>query len=320
MIIKIDGQPVKGLSLNDAVNLMRGEKGSKIILSIVRGGVPQPFDIELARDTISVVSVRSTLLEEGYAHLRIAQFQSKTGADLNKVLSNLDNKHEIKGVILDLRNNPGGVLQAAVDVVDAFIEDGLIVYTQGRMKASLVRYEAGAETALKDTPVVVLINGGSASASEIVAGALQDHKRAIVMGTKSFGKGSVQTVLQLPENHGIKLTTARYYTPNGTSIQAQGITPDIVVERAKITRINPTASLSEANLRGHLSSGSTTEKQPSHKDNLQKNSAHRETAAAETILVKDNQLQEALTLLKGLHILGVNATVDAKSNNKHQEG
>ena len=238
LIIKLDGKPVKGMSLNDAVNLMRGEKGSGIELTIVRETLNQPFDITLIRDTIKVVSVRNRMLEDGYGYIRIAQFQSKTGTEFRASLKSLqDEEGPLKGLVVDLRNNPGGILQASVDVADALLVDGLIVYTEGRLNNSHSEFSATPDDISDGSPVVVLINGGSASASEIVAGALQDHRRAVIMGTDSFGKGSVQTVVPLSEQHAIKLTTARYFTPNGRSIQAHGIVPDITVERAKVETI-----------------------------------------------------------------------------------
>ena len=300
LIIKIDNQPVKGLGLGEAVKKMRGPKGSAIDLTVVRQGVPQPIELTLIRDVISVVSVRSRVLEEHYAYLRIAQFQGNTGVDLKKVLTKLKDEQTINGVILDLRNNPGGVLQAAVEVVDAFIEEGLIVYTEGRIRESASRFEARSGDETFTWPLVVLINGGSASASEIVAGALQDHKRAVILGTNSFGKGSVQTVIQLSETRGMKLTTARYFTPKGRSIQAQGIVPDIVVERAKITKLKSKGQIFEADLHGHLSNGNSDANSSDSKESREPKDADEELGT------KDNQLYEALTLLKGLNILSGN--------------
>ena len=295
LIIKIDNKVVKGLSLGEAVELMRGEKGSSIDLSIVRQGVAQPIELTLIRDEIAVVSVRNHFLEDGYAYLRIAQFRANTGADLRKALVRMQAEHSLKGIILDLRNNPGGVLQAAVEVVDTFIDEGLIVYTEGRIRESESRFQAtpGMETIA--APLIVLINGGAASASEIVAGALQDHKRAIVLGTNSFGKGSVQTVVTLPGDYGMKLTTALYYTPSGRSIQAEGIVPDIVVERANITKLDPIGRISESDLHGHLKNG--------NKNKTAKSDGNR---TEEALITEDNQLYEALTLLKGIHILSAN--------------
>lgn len=308
LIIKIDNQPVKGMSLNEAVRLMRGPKGSDIALSIVREGIPQPFDIVITRDAIAVVSVRSRVLEDGYGYLRIAQFQANTGAEVIKALRKLEGQAALKGVVLDLRNNPGGVLQAAIEVSDAFLDGGLVVYTEGRLSDAQSRYEASSGDVTNNAPLVVLINPGSASASEIVAGALQDHKRAIILGTTSFGKGSVQTVIPLSATHGMKLTTALYYTPNGRSIQAQGIVPDIVVERGKITKIESRARISESDLPRHLKNGRG-----------KKPLGNEAGAASETVssdvLSNDTQLHEALTLLKGLHILSAQ-TVTPVADNK----
>ena len=295
LIIQIDNKPVKGLSLQEAVTMMRGPKGSKVVLTILRDGVNAPFDVELRRDTITVASVRSKMLQPGYGYLRISQFQSRTARDLRNELAKLQAMDgELKGLVLDLRNNPGGLLQASVQVTDTFLDDGLIVYTQGRLPDAYSRYNASAQTQAGDTPLVVLINGGSASASEIVAGALQDHRRAIILGTQSFGKGSVQTVLPLSEESAIKLTTARYYTPSGKSIQAQGIIPDIVVERAKIEALKPGNQVTEADLAGHLG----------RDDGRESNGASRNGDSDNAELAaNDNQLYEALNLLKGLNIM-----------------
>ena len=294
LIIKLDGKSVKGLGLNDAVNMMRGPKGSKIEMTIVREGNPAPFDVTLTRDVIKVQSVRARLLEPDFGYVRIAQFQNETGSDMVAAVGRLrkENKRPLKGVVLDLRNNPGGVLQSSVEVADAFLESGLIVYTEGRVENARSRYSAARGDELGGAPLVVLINGGSASASEIVAGALQDHKRAIVVGTDSFGKGSVQTVLPLSEDRAIKLTTARYYTPNGRSIQAQGIKPDIVVERAEVTTIASAPRVTEADLARHLANGN---------GKGENGSRERRTPQVDVDLRSDdNQLYEALNLLKGI--------------------
>jgi len=252
-IIKIDGKAVKGLNLNDAINLMRGKPGTKLRLTVVRQG-QDPKDIDLVRSKIETSSVRSRQLDDGYIMIRISQFQNHTGRDLNREIEKLkaSSKTPIKGLVLDLRNNPGGVLNGAVEVADTFLDDGLVVYTKGRVADSDQKYYASPGQALPGVPVVVLVNGGTASASEIVSGALQDHKRAIIVGTTTFGKGSVQTVLPLSADKAIKLTTARYYTPSGRSIQAEGIKPDIVVEPAKLTALNGDEMFHEADLSGHL--------------------------------------------------------------------
>lgn len=291
LIVKIDDHPVKGMSLMDAVERMRGPAGSKIILTLVRG-TGRPFDVELERAVIKIRSVRTETLEPGYAYVRITQFQNNTGGELRRSLKNLTSKGDVKGLVLDLRNNPGGVLQSAVEVADSFLTDGLIVYTKGRLPNSEMRFNASATNPGKDIPLVVLINGGSASASEIVAGALQDRGRAVIMGTDSFGKGSVQTVLPLNNDRALKLTTALYYTPNGRSIQAQGIVPDIRVDRAQLTRNTDEAGYREADLVGHLNNIDGDER-PTLRQAPDKDKAEREA---------DYQLNQALNLLKGLNI------------------
>lgn len=291
LIIKLDDVPVQGMDLNQAVDLMRGEVGTRIRLTIMRDGEDKPFELEIERDVIKVASVRHELLEPGYGYLRVSQFQAHTGEDLVKAIDAMKRDAELQGLVLDLRNNPGGVLQAAVEVSNAFLDSGLIVYTEGRLPNSELRFNANAQTAAANTPLVVLINGGSASASEIVAGALQDHKRAIIMGTDSFGKGSVQTVLPLGGERAIKLTTARYYTPGGRSIQAQGIKPDLRVDEGKLTAVRREAGVKERNLAGHLENGAED------KATSEQNVNSRDLAE------RDYQLFEALNLLKAMHIL-----------------
>jgi carboxyl-terminal processing protease len=296
VILKLDKAPVKGMSLNEAIDIMRGPKGTKIQLTIGRPGESQPFDVTLVRDVIKIASVRQRWLEPGYGYIRIAQFQGATGEDVRNSLDKLMQEQELKGLVLDLRNNPGGILRASVDVAGLFMDGGTVVYTEGRLANSDVHYDAEATDASGGTPLVVLINSGSASASEIVAGALQDHGRAVVMGTHSFGKGSVQTVLPLSKSRAVKLTTALYFTPNGRSIQAEGIAPDILVERARVTAYDSSGRVKEADLSRHLNNtnGSNGDKNP---DATRKLSSE--------LLAKDNQLYEALTLLKGLNVLGM---------------
>lgn len=297
LIIKLDDKPVKGMSLSEAVKEMRGPKGSQLTITVVRDGVDQPFELTLTRATIKVKSVRARFIEDDFAYIRIAQFQVKTGDDLINAIEKLQKNDEdrtIKGVILDLRNNPGGVLQASVKVADAFLEDGLIVYTEGRIENADLKYSATPGDLLDGVPMVVLVNDGSASASEIVAGALQDHQRAIIMGTKSFGKGSVQTVVPISEDQAIKMTTALYYTPSGRSIQAQGIDPDVIVERARVTEIDRNVRVTEADLDGHLGNANGG-KESKSKDRV-KNKSEK------SLIERDNQVYEALTLLKGLNI------------------
>jgi carboxyl-terminal processing protease len=293
VVLKLDDTPVKGMSLSEAIDLMRGPKGSDITLTIGRPGESQPFEVDLVRDTIKVASVRQRWLEPGYGYIRIAQFQSQTGEDVTQSLKQLMDEQEIKGLVLDLRNNPGGILRASVDVAGLFLDGGTVVYTEGRLANSDVHYDADPEDAARGVPLVVLINSGSASASEIVAGALQDHGRAVVMGTSSFGKGSVQTVLPLSESRAVKLTTALYFTPNGRSIQAEGIEPDILVQRAKVTAYNDVRRVTEADLSGHLGNGNGDRQGRSTKK------------MSSQLLASDNQLYEALTLLKGLNVLGM---------------
>lgn len=293
IILKLGKVPVKGMTLNEAIDLMRGPKGSKIELSIGRPGESQPFDVTLVRNTIKVASVRKSWLEPGYGYIRIAQFQNGTGADVRKALDKLMAEQKLKGLVLDLRNNPGGILRASVDVADLFMDGGNVVYTEGRVENSNTSYDADPLDVTNGVPLVVLINQGSASASEIVAGALQDHGRAVIMGTRSFGKGSVQTVLPLSDSRAIKLTTALYFTPNGRSIQAEGIVPDIVVERATITAYNDPQQITEADLSGHLGNANSAGKD-------------KKTATVTSALIADdNQVYEALALLKGLNILGM---------------
>ena len=301
LIIRLDEKPVKGMSLNQAVEAMRGPKGSKIRITIVRGDDPA-FDIEITRDLIKVDSLRSRLIDEQYGYIRIAQFQLRTGQDTREAVEGLlEDNPELKGLVIDLRNNPGGVLQASVEVADHFLEEGLIVYTEGRIERAHLSYSASEGDISNGLPIVILINGGSASASEIVAGALQDHRRAIVIGTQSFGKGSVQTVVPLNEEEAIKMTTALYYTPKGRSIQAQGISPDIEVVRAEVKTLDQRRAPSEADLQGHLGNGNGGPESGS-------GDRHNNTALFE----RDNQLFEAVNLLKGISLLNT-ATNDSEA-------
>ena len=229
-LIRVNEDPVKGRLLSEVVDMLRGEPGSEVALAIRRDGVDETLDFDITRRLINVTSVRSRELEPGYGYVRISQFQTRTGRDLEGALAELQQDHALSGLVLDLRNNPGGVLQASVAVADTFLAEGLIVYTEGRKPSATLRYSAAGADRLAGAPLAVLINHGSASASEIVAGALQDHGRALVIGTPSFGKGSVQTVVPLDHNRAIKLTTALYFTPSGRSIQERGIQPDIEIE------------------------------------------------------------------------------------------
>jgi carboxyl-terminal processing protease len=332
LIFKIDDTLVKGLTLTEAVKRMRGKPKSQIKLSILRKGEAKPLNITLTREVIKVQSVKSKLVEDGYGYLRITSFQENTGAAVVKHLGELFKSGPLKGLVLDLRNDPGGLLNSAVGVSAAFLPpDTLVTSTDGRTPDAKHRFSASPADYLRGSrddyirnlppearsvPMVVLVNGGSASASEIVAGALQDHKRAVVLGTTTFGKGSVQTVLPLPGNTAIKLTTARYFTPSGRSIQAKGIVPDIVVEES--ANGSSAERLREANLEHHLDNNKDTS--PAVKDSPSKppkvapvkpkGSAPKEDGdesseipSGELASKKDYQLNQALNLLKGMQIL-----------------
>ncbi|MFP5410677.1 MAG: S41 family peptidase [Gammaproteobacteria bacterium] len=298
LIIKIDGQSVKGLSLTQAVERMRGKIGTKVTLTVVREGQDKPFELTLTREKIRMASVRSRELEPGYGYLRITQFQTHTGSDAGKQLKTLlDGKTALQGLVLDLRNNPGGVLNGAQQVADLFLDGGNIVYTEGRDARAQQRLDATPGDLLDGLPLVVLVNGGTASAAEIVAGALQDHRRAVLVGTRTFGKGSVQTVLPLQRDRALKLTTARYYTPAGRSIQAEGIVPDVRVENAKLTARDERGTR-EADLPGHLANGgSKSAGKPAE-----------ETKPA-SLADEDYPLYEALNILRGIALSRAPATL-----------
>ena len=302
LIIRLDDKNVKGMSLEDAVKIMRGKPKTDILLTIVREGADKPLKITITRDIIKVQSVRSKTLDKGFGYIRISAFQERTGSDLRKAISKLkraNNKKDLKGLVLDLRNNPGGLLSAAVEVSDAFLENGVVVSIKGRDESNTMTHSAKGMDLMNEAPIIVLINGGSASASEIVAGALQDHKRAIIMGTQSFGKASVQTVVPLGNGSALKLTTARYYTPAGTSIQAKGITPDILLDDVKVSKKddNGFKQTKEKDLARHLSNGDGKEdKKTGKKDSKDKDE--------KLVLAKDDYaLYEALNLLKGISLV-----------------
>ena len=292
LIMQLNEKPIRGMSLPEAIDSMRGEPGSEIKLMILREGDSAPSEVTLVREVIKVPSVRQRFLEEGYGYVRIAQFQSRTGSEVAEAVNELvEEEGALKGLVIDLRNNPGGILQSAVEVSDIFVDNGLIVYTTGRISNSELRFNATTPDKIEGVPIVVLVNQGTASASEIVAGALQDHGRAIIMGTSTFGKGSVQTILPLNNEKAIKLTTALYYTPSGRSIQAEGIIPDIWVDRSTVTLIKrgPWRPI-EKNL-------------PKHLENNNEESVEKSRDRANLELARqDYQLNEALTLLKGLNI------------------
>jgi len=315
LIIKLDDSNVKGMTLNDAVKLMRGKPGTDIVLTVVRKGEPQPQTITVTRDIIQIQSVKYRMLEEDYAYFRVTQFQEHTGEKLGQAIEKLfaENEGPMKGMILDLRNDPGGLLTASIGVSAAFLQkDKLVVYTEGRTNDARMRmyarpefyargpkgdYLANVPEAAKTVPMVVLVNGGSASASEIVAGALQDHRRAVIMGTQTFGKGSVQTILPLGNGTAIKLTTARYFTPSGQSIQAKGITPDIIVEDATIeTKENSPLMRKEADLKNRLDN-------PQGGEDGEVQEVETTDASTSPDEPADYQLSQALNLLKGLQIL-----------------
>jgi carboxyl-terminal processing protease len=296
LIIRLDEKPVKGMSLDDAVKIMRGKPGTDIELTIVREGEDQPLKFTITRDRIRVKSVKSRMLDPGYAYVRVSQFQERTGKDLHAAINELkkENKDNLKGLVLDLRNNPGGLLDAAVIVSDTFLDRGTIVSVKGRTEDNKLSQAATPGDILKGAPIVVLVNEGSASASEIVAGALQDNKRAVIMGHKTFGKGSVQTVIPLGNNSALKLTTARYYTPSGRSIQAEGIEPDIALEHLQVAakKDNGFKPLKEADLTGHLENKKAKKpgEAPKNGDLL-------------ALASDDYPVYEALNLLKGLNLL-----------------
>ncbi len=299
LIIKLGKEPVKGKTLSEAVKIMRGKPGTKLNLTIVRKGEDAPLKIEITRAVIKVKSLKQRMLKDNIGYARISQFQVRTGPDLIKSIAKLEKENgaPLEGLVLDLRNNPGGVLNAAVQVSDAFLDDGLIVYTEGRIKNSKMRFEAKKGDVMNGKPIVVLINEGSASASEIVAGALQDQKRALIAGRTSFGKGSVQTLLQLNNGAAIKVTTARYYTPSGRSIQAEGIKPDLKIDLVKVEKVEKEnlTNIKESDLAGHLEN---SEADTSNKTDADKDA--KKASELNTILEKDYELNEALRIVKAM--------------------
>ena len=293
LIIEMNDAPVRGIGVQKAIDKMRGEKGTSIKLTVYRESEDGPLEFTIVRDTIRASAVRSRFLEPGYAYVRVSHFQETSGADFITAIEKLQSdsiETPLKGLVLDLRNNPGGLVPASVEMAGALLAGGTVVYTEGRLPSSNRIFEAEPGDLLEGLPIVVLINGGSASASEIVAGALQDRKRAAIIGTQSFGKGSVQTVIPLGDGRAVKLTTARYFTPNGRSIQAEGIVPDLVVNRAEIKPYSLRKTTREADLDGHLETANEDQEEASATDIED--------------LSGDNQLYEAVNLLKGYHLLG----------------
>lgn len=314
-ILRINNSPIQGLSLREAVKKMRGTQGSSIQLLLVRQGIHKPLLVNLKREIIHVHSVKGRLLEPEYAYIRINSFQESTRHDLDKLITQFqqNKKTSLKGIILDLRNNPGGLLSSATEVANAFLDpqqmkfNQLIVFTKGQSSEANMKIAAKPNNQIYAGTLIVLINQGSASGAEIVAGALQDNKRAVILGTKSFGKGSVQTVIPLDESTALKLTTALYYTPSGRSIQAAGISPDVTLDELKINTLaqNPSEPiyLHEAELKGHLKNGNTT----------QKNIFSPATITNTDLVKNDYQLFEALNLLKSMVVLQAAQTTSINS-------
>ena len=288
VILKIDGTSTQGMSTSESSTYMRGPEGTTVTLEIGRAGESQPFDVVVTRGVIDVPSVRSRELDDGYWLIRVSRFQRDSGREVTTAIESALEQGDVKGVVLDVRNNPGGVMNASVEMASNFLDGGLVVYTKGRHPDSMNRYNAESGDLLPGVPVVVLVNGGSASASEIIAGALQDRGRAVIMGTQSFGKGSVQTVLPVSETKALKLTTSLYYTPNGRSIQAEGIVPDVIVERAQLTSLEQGNRLREADLNRSIENAGPN--------------IETETEAIATLREDDNQVYEAFTLLKGINV------------------
>ncbi|WP_322521457.1 S41 family peptidase [Guyparkeria halophila] len=303
-IIRIDGELTQDMDLEEAVKIMRGKPGTDIDLTIAREGEKKPLEFTITRAVIKTESVRSEMLEPGLGYIRVSQFQSRTVEQMHDALDTLveENDNEaLKGLVLDLRNNPGGVLDGSVEMVDAFLEEGQIVYTKGRVADAKMSFEASSGDRLDGAPMVVLVNGGSASASEIVAGALQDSGRALVIGEKTFGKGSVQSIMPLANGGALRLTTARYYTPSGRSIQAEGIKPDVTVHQLKVSDIEEVFSISEASLAGHLTNGDSD-----MMDTDSPSERGEDDEEREPLVIRDYQLYEALNMLKGMVIVSKN--------------
>ncbi|NQT10289.1 MAG: S41 family peptidase [Desulfobacteraceae bacterium] len=309
-IIKVDGELTKDMMLWEAVKKMRGPKGKPVVITIIRNGVSKPIDFKLIRDIIPVISVKSLVLQPGYGYIWITNFQDNTTDELKLALEKLESGSvPLKGLVLDLRDNPGGLLNQSISATDLFLEKGKIVSIKGRLGKHTKIFRAHPNEVKRDYPIVVLINGGSASASEIVAGALQDHKKAIIIGTTSFGKGSVQTVEALRDGYGLKFTIARYYTPSGRSIQAQGIIPDIEVKQRAIDIEEADEGLmKEKDLKNHLEAEPDTKKDAGEKEDIRKKHKHpkiksRHESLTLEGLLEDNQVMRALDILRSYTIL-----------------
>lgn len=316
MIIKINGQATKDMSLMDAVKKLRGIKGTEVTVSIHRRGWTELKEFTIIRGVIPLHSVRSKVLEPGYGYVRITNFQANTAKDLKKAMKKLVKEEKLRGLVLDLRNNPGGLLDQSVKVSDLFLNEGVIVSTKGRLQEQNMEFKAHSGGVHYDFPMVILVNEGSASASEIVAGALQDHKRALILGAQTFGKGSVQTIIPMSDGAGLRLTTARYYTPNGTSIQAKGITPDILVPTQATasphqeTKPESPKFLREKDLRHHLKNGDDVQDKKTPRDDKKTETEkkdgseekEKEEARKQAELKKDHQLYTALLILKSFSV------------------
>ncbi len=305
IITKIDGEITKDMTIMQAVKKMRGKVGTEVILTIFREGEKDLIDIRIIRAVIKIKSVKYKALKGGYAYARVASFQERTTKDLKKVLDRIASEEgAIKGLVLDLRGNPGGLLDQAVGVSDLFLSSGLIVYTDGRLESQKMKFSAHSNGTEPGYPIVVLVDAGSASASEIVAGALQDTGRGVILGTKTFGKGSVQTILPLEDGSGVRITTARYYTPSGRSIQAEGITPDLIVERALTPKAKKHAVFREKDLKGHMLNGNG--KEDEEEENKETEEEPEETVIAPIPpldrIEEDNQVKSALDVLKSWEI------------------
>lgn len=308
LIVKINGEVTKNMPSMEAIKKLRGPKGSEVTISIYRDGWQDLKEITIVRDTIPLQSVGGFFLEPGFVYINITNFQGQTTKDLKNKLAELEKEEQIKGLILDLRNNPGGLLDQAISVTDTFLEEGLVVYTKGRLPEQNMTFQAHANNGKNLYPLVVLVNEGSASASEIVAGAIQDHKRGVIVGTQTFGKGSVQTILPMPDGAGLRLTTARYYTPNGRSIQATGIVPDVEVPRLPYTEENEEKRVlpdfvREADLKNHiLQRNDATEREEGGVSAPPETDTSKEQEAIKQRLKEDNQLRTGLNILKSLNL------------------